>query len=327
MRRTGESSLIPTIAYKRDTVQAPPYVRSQPNNRITRTSAARKKLALSAIGCLVSATAASMFGDRSAVRRHRASQQEKESRKMSNVLDLVDQTFFRLEGAAGVAQTVWVYNRPVDIDGLRRFHDHLQHGRLSRRIERSPLRFGRHRWVSPSDQSDLEIVATPRPREEFDAWLGEQANTPLDAERGPGWHLAVLPFTDGGAGVSLVLSHCVTDGGGGCLGNRGSGVRLRPLLQLARCRVTPAVASAARGRSPNRARPPRNPAGPSSPRLDSSGATVTVRNQPRLPRRPHRSPEPTNSSRCQPQHSFSMPRSGTLAHTHSGGPATACSRD
>ena len=136
---------------------------------------------------------------------------------MSNVLDLVDQTFFRLEGAAGVAQTVWVYNRPVDIDGLRRFHDHLRHGRLSRRIERSPLRFGRHRWVSPSDQPDLEIVATPRPREEFDAWLGEQANTPLDAERGPGWHLAVLPFTDGGAGVSLVLSHCVTDGGGGAL--------------------------------------------------------------------------------------------------------------
>jgi hypothetical protein len=135
---------------------------------------------------------------------------------MSNVLDLVDQTFFRLEGAAGVGQSVWVYNRPVDIDGLRRFHHHLQRGRLSRRIERSPLPFGRDRWVSPSDQSDLEIAA-PRPRKEFDAWLNEQANTPLDAEHGPGWHLAVLPFTDGGAGVSLVLTHCITDGGGGAL--------------------------------------------------------------------------------------------------------------
>jgi len=62
----------------------------------------------------------------------------------------------------------------------------------------------------------LEIVATPRPREEFDAWLSEQANTPLDAEHGPGWHLAVLPFTDGGAGVSLVASHCLTDGVGLC---------------------------------------------------------------------------------------------------------------
>ncbi|MBV8290437.1 MAG: hypothetical protein JOY55_01205, partial [Mycobacterium sp.] len=117
---------------------------------------------------------------------------------MSNVLDLVDQTFFRLEQAAGVGQCVWVYNRPVDIDGLRRFHQHLQNGRLARRIERSPLPFGRHRWVSRRDQHELEI-ATPRPREEFGTWLNEQANIRLDAEHGPGWHLAMLPFTDGGA--------------------------------------------------------------------------------------------------------------------------------
>ena len=138
---------------------------------------------------------------------------------MSNVLDLVDQTFFlgeRATGVTAVLQCVWVYNRAVDLDGLRRFHQHLQRGRLTRRIERSPLPFGRHRWVSPSGQSDLQIVATPRPREEFDAWLSEQANTPLDAEHGPEWHLAVLPFIDGGAGVSLVISHCLTDAVGLC---------------------------------------------------------------------------------------------------------------
>ncbi|OBA77023.1 hypothetical protein A5641_19875 [Mycobacterium sp. 1554424.7] len=139
---------------------------------------------------------------------------------MSNVLDLFDQTVFRFEEATNVTsvgQCVWVYNRAIDIDGLRRFHRHLQRGRLSRRIERSPLPFGRHRWVSPSDESELEIVATPRPREEFDAWLREQADTRLDAERGPGWHLAVLPFTDGGAGVSLVALHSLADGMAGCL--------------------------------------------------------------------------------------------------------------
>jgi hypothetical protein len=138
---------------------------------------------------------------------------------MNNVLDLVDQTFFCVERAASVTNVihcVWVYNHPVDIEGLRRFHQHLQRGRLARRIERSPLPFGRHRWVSPSGQSDLEIVETPCARGEFDAWLGEQANTPLDAEHGPGWHLAMVPFTDGGAGVSLVISHCLTDGVGLC---------------------------------------------------------------------------------------------------------------
>lgn len=136
---------------------------------------------------------------------------------MSNVLDLVDQTFFRLEQAAGVGQCVWVYDRAVDIDGLRRFHHHLLQGRLARSIERSPLPFGRHRWVSQRGPSALEIVQKPRPRAEFETWLSEQVSTPLDAEFGPGWRLAVLPFTDGGAGVSLVLSHCLTDGIGGAI--------------------------------------------------------------------------------------------------------------
>jgi wax ester synthase-like acyl-CoA acyltransferase family protein len=138
---------------------------------------------------------------------------------MSNVLDLFDQTAFAGERATGtthVLQCIWVYNRGVDLDGLRRFHRHLQRGRLSRRIERSPLPIGRHRWVTPGGQPDLEIVETPRTREEFDAWLDEQADTPIDAEHGPAWHLAVLPFTDGGAGVSFVVSHCLTDGVGLC---------------------------------------------------------------------------------------------------------------
>jgi hypothetical protein len=137
---------------------------------------------------------------------------------MSNILDLVDQTAFvgeRATGTTNLLQCVWVYDRAIDIDGVRRFHHYLQQGRLSRRIERSPLPFGRHRWVSPGDQPELEIAA-PRPRDEFDAWLSEQADTALDAEHGPGWHLAVLPFTDGGTGLSFVTSHCLIDGVGLC---------------------------------------------------------------------------------------------------------------
>jgi hypothetical protein len=137
---------------------------------------------------------------------------------MSNVLDLVDHTLFlgeRATGTTNLLQCVWVYDRAIRIDGVRMFHHHLQRGRLSRRIERSPLPFGRHRWVLPDWSPEIEI-ASARPRDGFDAWLNEQANTPLDAEHGPGWHLAVLPFIDGGAGVSLVISHCLTDGVGLC---------------------------------------------------------------------------------------------------------------
>jgi diacylglycerol O-acyltransferase / wax synthase len=135
---------------------------------------------------------------------------------MDNVLDPFDQLTFDAERATGVASIphpFWVYSRPVDIDGLRRFQHHLEQGWLPRRIEPSPLPFGRHRWISADRTSDIEI-ATPRPRAELDAWLEEQATAAIDAEHGPPWHLAVLPFTDGGAAVSLAVSHCLADGVG-----------------------------------------------------------------------------------------------------------------
>lgn len=138
---------------------------------------------------------------------------------MSNVLDLADQTLFlgeRATGATSLLQCVWVYDRAIDLAGLRRFHRHLGAGRLARRIECSPLPFGRHRWVSTGAQGALEVVAVPRPRDAVDAWLTEQAGRRPDAEHGPGWHLAVLPLTDGGAVVSLVTTHCLTDGVGLC---------------------------------------------------------------------------------------------------------------
>lgn len=133
---------------------------------------------------------------------------------MHNVLDPLDQLTFDAERATGVVSLphpFWVYSRPVDLDGLRKFHHHLQQGSLARRIEPSPLRFGRHRWISADGPSEIEI-AMPRPRAELDAWLEEQAITPIDAVHGPPWHLAVLPFTDGGAAVSLAVSHCLADG-------------------------------------------------------------------------------------------------------------------
>src|ERR1700753_365559 len=138
---------------------------------------------------------------------------------MSNVLDLTDQTLFLGERATettNVLQCIWVYDRAVDVDALREFHHHLGRGRLCRRIERSPLPFGRHRWVSPTERSEFEIVATPRPRTEIDSWCNGKALTRPDAEYGSGWHLAVLPLTDGGAVVSLVVTHCLTDGIGLC---------------------------------------------------------------------------------------------------------------
>lgn len=140
-------------------------------------------------------------------------------RRVSNILDPLDQATIdagRATGSASNLQCVWVYSRPIDVDGLQQFHGYLRRGRLSRRVERSPLPFGRHRWIASDGASDIEFVRTARPREELDAWLSEQADTPLDYERGPGWHLAVLPLSEGGCVVSFVINHCLTDGIGLC---------------------------------------------------------------------------------------------------------------
>ena len=182
---------------------------------------------------------------------------------MDTMLDYTDQLVFlgeRATGTTSLLQCVWTYDRAVDMEGLTRFHDHLLAGRLSRHVERSPLPFGRHRWVSPTDAPAIEI-ADARPRDEFGEWLREQANTALDYEYGPAWHLAVLPFTDGGTALSLVISHGLADGVGLCTAladaasgrddsvnwpAAGSRRRWRALRQDARqtIRDTPAVARA-----------------------------------------------------------------------------------
>jgi hypothetical protein len=135
---------------------------------------------------------------------------------LDNRLSFTDQLLFLGQRATGqelVMQAVWVYEHPVDFDGLRRFHDSFGYGLFGRRIERSPLPFGRHRWVSSlGPASDLDVAGTSRPRAELSDWIDERAQLPIDPEWGPGWHLGILPMTDGSTAVSLVLSHCLSDG-------------------------------------------------------------------------------------------------------------------
>ena len=139
---------------------------------------------------------------------------------MSNVdttIDYMDQASFlglRALGHAPVIQWTWIYRRDVDLDGLRRFHHNLGRGLLGRRIERSPLPFGRHRWITCRGPADIAIASESRSNRDVQAWLDEQAALPIDPEHGPSWRLALLPLIEGGAVVTLVASHTVVDGVG-----------------------------------------------------------------------------------------------------------------
>lgn len=136
---------------------------------------------------------------------------------MDNTLDHIDQASFlglRALGHGPVIQFNWIYSRDVDLDALRRFHRSLGRGLLGRRIERSPLPFGRHRWIAWPGPADLAVAATTVPRDEIYTWFDAQAALPIDPEYGPPWRLAVQPIAGGGAAVSLVMSHTIADGVG-----------------------------------------------------------------------------------------------------------------
>ena len=139
---------------------------------------------------------------------------------MDNLLAYMDQGSFlglRALGRQPLTQFVWIYDRDVDIEGLRRFQSNLGHGLLGRHIETSPLPFGRHRWVAHTSPAHLDIAASELSREQVWEWADTRVRLPIDPERGPAWHLGVQPLTTGGAAVSLVASHSVADGLGLCL--------------------------------------------------------------------------------------------------------------
>lgn len=135
---------------------------------------------------------------------------------MDNQLAYIDQGSFlglRALGRGPHQQYVWVYDHDMDVNALRQFHRNLGYTLFGRRIERSPLPFGRHRWVSSPHQADLDVAATPRPRSELRNWLLEQSVIPVDPERGPAWRMAVVPFAEGGGAVMIMVSHSLADGG------------------------------------------------------------------------------------------------------------------
>lgn len=132
-----------------------------------------------------------------------------------NRLAFTDHGVFAQHTANGlnlVIQVVFIYEHPIDIDGVRRFSHNLSRGLLGRRIERSP--FGRYRWVSDQVPSDIDIAERARPRAQLSDWADERSQLPTDPESGPGWHLGVLPLTDGSTALSLVVSHYLIDGFG-----------------------------------------------------------------------------------------------------------------
>lgn len=128
-------------------------------------------------------------------------------------LDYADQAMLLATraGHEAVMQALWIYDHPVDPAGLQRFHHHLVRGNLGRLIARSPLPFGRHRWIS-AQGAPYTVADEAIARDSLYDWADRQVDLPLDPEHGPGWRLGAAPLAGGGTVVSLVVSHCIADG-------------------------------------------------------------------------------------------------------------------
>lgn len=112
-----------------------------------------------------------------------------------------------------VIQVLWRYHRPVNLDMLMRFRDHLAHGVLARLVEPATLPFGRYRWCTFSPKfSPLEMDSSPISTDAMQAWIDQQVTLPLDPVSGPAWSLSAQLLDDQSTVVSLVVSHCIADG-------------------------------------------------------------------------------------------------------------------
>jgi hypothetical protein len=154
--------------------------------------------------------------DTSRVRGRFGRSASKGSARPDNRLAFFDQATFlslRATGREQLMQIVWIYEHPIDTDKMMRTFRNAGYGLMGRRIERSPLPFARHRWVSAVGQPlDIDIAECARPRAELSDWLDERAQLRVDPESGPGWHAGLLPLTDGSTAGTVVMSHCLADG-------------------------------------------------------------------------------------------------------------------
>lgn len=143
------------------------------------------------------------------------------NRTSEHHLEFLDQTALELLRATGrnqLIQCAWIYEHPVDEEGLKRFHHNFYASIAGRVIERSPLPFGRPRWVRPGGSNPpIQRGKGTRPRSEVQDWLNELGELPIDPVRGPASYLAVQSFDDGATGVCIVASHVLGDGAGGMM--------------------------------------------------------------------------------------------------------------
>lgn len=119
----------------------------------------------------------------------------------------------RMQEAVGVSaiQLLWRYDRPLDTAAIEKFHDALVHGRLARVVARATVAAAGDRWTSDARFAPLLIDPEPVATDALMDWIDARGSADLAAYGGPAWRLTATALDDGGAIVSLLVSHAISD--------------------------------------------------------------------------------------------------------------------
>lgn len=131
-----------------------------------------------------------------------------------DVLCYMDQASFvglRALGRGPALQLTWLYPQAIDEAAITQFSERLAQGLLGRLLQRSPLPWGRHRWVANPAPGPVAVFRDPLPRESLPELRRVLLDLPVDPERGPGWRLAVQALEGGGCALTMLVSHTIAD--------------------------------------------------------------------------------------------------------------------
>jgi hypothetical protein len=117
----------------------------------------------------------------------------------------------RALGRGPALQLTWLYPHAINEAAVTQFSERLAMGLLGRLLQRSPLPWGRHRWVANPVPGPVTWFRDPIPKEGLPKLRGKLLDLPVDPERGPGWRLAIQPLKGGGCALTMLVSHTIAD--------------------------------------------------------------------------------------------------------------------
>ena len=129
-----------------------------------------------------------------------------------NFLCYTDQGSFlglRALGRGPVVPFTWLLAQQPDEAAVIQFNARLAQGIFARLLQRSPLPWGRHRWVRNMTLPPIMWLSHQHHGKHFHHLRMQMLDLDVDPETGPGWRLVVQPLEGGGCALSVLVSHTV----------------------------------------------------------------------------------------------------------------------